>query len=758
MTVATARLAERRSGLLAPVAGAEVTLALLTVAAIVGLGRLFSEGSFLPPVLAAGLAAHVLSALLRRREASPLATGAVLGAGWILAVTWAVVPGTTILGLPTAETFDVLRQNLAAAWTVFGEDLAPVPPLPGFVAASATAAFGLAMLADVAAFRLSARFESVVPSLTMFAFAATLGAPRHRVLATALYGAALLAHLAVHHTALRERGVHWLSGSPAPVRHSIVRRAAGIGAAVLGVAVLAGPHLPGVDADAVVPWRDLTNDGPDNRVTVSPLVDIRGRLVSQSNLEVFTVEASQRAYWRLTSLDTFDGRIWSAVASYRDASGALPVPRLPLRDEQRVVQRFKVSGLATVWLPAAYQPAAVSSPGHELRYDRDSGSLISERETAIGLEYEVESLLPSFDAAALSGVRSASEVDARYRSLPNDFSPRAAALARDITAGARTPYDAALQLQQFFHEQFTYSLNVPSGHSNDDIEAFLFGERVGYCEQFAGSYAALARSIGLPARVAVGFTPGEAGDDGLLHVRGEHAHAWPEVWIDGAGWVAFEPTPGRGAPGAEGYTGLPEQQAATGDSATATTLPPAGPSNPVPTTAPTDTTGGVSAGQPDAPTPEVRIKGDGGAGWWSWLWMLLLVTVLVGLAALGSALRNRRVHQRRRSSATLPSERIAVAWEEAVEALQKVESGPWPGETPDELAQRLDGHGGPLDVLAGVASVAAYGPGEPDEHAVTAARSASTRLVDEVRRSVPARTRVRWAVDPRGATGEARGD
>src|SRR5829696_64989 len=71
----------------------------------------------------------------------------------------------------------------------------------------------------------------------------------------------------------------------------------------------------------------------------------------------------------------------------------------------------------------------------------------------------------------------------------------------------------------------------------------------------------MARSIGLPARVAVGFTPGDvdAADPTLYHVKGKHAHAWPEVYLSGYGWVLFEPTPSRGAPNA-GYTGVSEEQ------------------------------------------------------------------------------------------------------------------------------------------------------------------------------------------------------
>jgi transglutaminase-like putative cysteine protease len=70
----------------------------------------------------------------------------------------------------------------------------------------------------------------------------------------------------------------------------------------------------------------------------------------------------------------------------------------------------------------------------------------------------------------------------------------------------------------------------------------------------------------------VGFTPGESDGNGTFVVHGFNGHAWPEVYLDGFGWVAFEPTPGRGMPGAESYTGIAEQQADVGNQGSATTL------------------------------------------------------------------------------------------------------------------------------------------------------------------------------------------
>ena len=98
----------------------------------------------------------------------------------------------------------------------------------------------------------------------------------------------------------------------------------------------------------------------------------------------------------------------------------------------------------------------------------------------------------------------------RYTDLPSDFPQQAADEAEAITAEATTPYDKALALQTYLRsDRFTYDKTVAPGHSSQALLTFLFETRRGYCEQFASTFAALARSVGLPSRVAVGFTPGE---------------------------------------------------------------------------------------------------------------------------------------------------------------------------------------------------------------------------------------------------------
>ena len=191
---------------------------------------------------------------------------------------------------------------------------------------------------------------------------------------------------------------------------------------------------------------------------------------------------------------------------------------------------------------------------------------------------------------------------APYMELPQDFSPRARNLADEVvtTAQADDPYSQALALQNYFRDQgvfendgtdWEYALDPETtGHDNDAIEAFLESNE-GYCEMYAGTYAAMARSIGLPARVAVGFTWGDvdANDPNLYHVKGKHAHAWPEVWLgEEIGWIAFEPTPGRGAPEMAGYADVePAQIGETAEGvATSSTTTTTAPSSSSTTTTP----------------------------------------------------------------------------------------------------------------------------------------------------------------------------
>nr|MDP9020052.1 transglutaminaseTgpA domain-containing protein [Actinomycetota bacterium] len=560
---------------------AEVSLATLTVASVVGLIRLFDDASFLVAVLPFVITGHVVAASCRRASLPGWFTAAIAAGGLVVGVSVLLLPDTTTYGIPTGESLGEAARQLSAALAALRQVVAPAPVEPGFVLAVAGGGWLIAFLADSIAFRIGAAIEAAALPATVFFFGAALGAPDHRLSTTALFLAALLAYWLAWRVAGQWRAANRMGSDAGAESRWLLRQGGALAAAAVLLAVLIGPALPGAEATAVVPWRAADREEGSSRVTISPLVDIRARLLDQSDREVFTVAASARSYWRLTSLEIFDGRIWSSKGRYRKVEGRLATAVPDERaDTVTAVQDFEIGDLASIWLPAAYAPVALA--GVDARYDDDSGSLLTEEETASGLRYRVESELRDLEAAALAAVPAEAppEVAEAYTALPPEFSTAVRQEAMRVVDGAATPYDQALRLQNHFRDgAFAYDLSVPPGHGGDDLERFLFETRRGYCEQFAGAYAAMARSVGLPARVAVGFTPGEPGEDGRLHVRDLNAHSWPEVFLSGYGWVAFEPTPGRGIPGAERYTGVPEQQAVPEDRTTATTAPATSPTS-----------------------------------------------------------------------------------------------------------------------------------------------------------------------------------
>jgi transglutaminase-like putative cysteine protease len=722
----------------------DLALAGVTAAAVIGLGRLFTDGSFAGPVLLAAAGAHGLGWAGRRWRLGLGGAALLSVAGLVLYVAWVVEPSTTAFGLPDAATWHAAVADLHAGWVHFGQAIAPVKPEPGYVLAAALATWCAGFVADWAAFRVGGAFESLVPAFTVFVFASALGANRSRGAYTGLFIVAVLAFLLAHGAARRAGSVAWFASRSRGGARAIVQHGLPVAAATLVAAVVVGPLLPGARDPALLDWRNRDNNR-GSRLTVSPLVDIRSRLVQQTDTEVFTVKSPVRAYWRLTSLDNFDGQTWGSKGSYRKASGTLRLDQPTRADVRAGVQQFAIEALDTIWLPAAYRPDRYGGPPG-VSFDPDSASLLTDASTPAGLVYQVRSKLPALTAAELSGAGTAvpAGLYRHYTELPAGMPAEVTAVAHQVTDGLATPYAKALALQNWFRDNFTYSLNVPPGHNEDAMLHFLAVQR-GYCEQFAGTYAAMARAIGLPARVAVGFTPGEL-RDGLYHVTGRQAHAWPEVFVTGYGWVAFEPTPGRGAPGAQAYTGVPEEQ----DTSAGPVVTPATEPGPATTVA-----GGVTPTSRKAPSdiftgPALRTVNRPSP----WPGRLLVAGLVVAglavawLVAVPTTLLARR--RRRRSRATTPGQRTLVAWAEASEVLAMAGLARRPAETNQEYARRAgNGHTAELTALAHRATAAAFGPGEVDEAVADQAEEAGAAVVTAVRESTGLWRRARWWLDPR---------
>ncbi len=738
----------------------ELAFAAISLATVIGFRRVFLGSEWFLPLVLHAVAAHVTVTLSRRRRLPAVLAIGLSALVALVFISWIHAGQATTFGVPTFATIDALTTSVTDAFSLFSDVKAPTEPLEGFLVATAVAIWASAIIGDWAAFRADATVEAVLPAAALFGVAAVLGADVDRIAVTGIWIGAVLAFVVVRRADRLGRSSTWVGERRSRGPRTLVVLGGALAVAATVVAAVIGPRLPGAEAEAVVSLTDLGDDGPGTRVTVSPLVDIRSRLVQQANVEVFTVRSEVRAYWRLTSLDEFDGTIWKSNGSYGKSSGDLDDGVPVASDRITFDQRFEVSALSQIWLPAAYEPQAVDVE-QAVRYDEVSGTLIVDTEvpTSDGTSYGVRSALPQHRPEALAGATPAvpADIAERYLGLPDDFSPAVAQLTQQITAGSANAYEASRRLQDWFRENFTYDLEVALDHSIGDVESFLFEARAGYCEQFAGSFAAMARSLGIPARVAVGFTPGVADPDDptLFRVRGEHAHAWPEVYLGEYGWVAFEPTPGRGAPFAEQYTGVPEQQVTSGgDPSTATTTP-----------APPST----EAPSPDASIPDLDVPdfgeqdpdfGTGGSrasepspwpGRIAVVAAALVATVALYLALVLAVGAYQRAARRRR--ATTPSSQVALAWDESLAAVRRVgvpvRRSATQSQAAAQIAGRIPTAATPIRTLAAAVERAAFAPAPPDEDAGTQALVLADEIGDAARHSIDARERFRTRFDPR---------
>ncbi len=685
---------------------ATLALAAYSFVAALGFARVFADWQFVADVGVVVVVGHGLSLLLRRLHVPGLAAVLLTAAGLVWAIAWVSYPDTFAAIFPTRQTWNIAWADLGLVRDQFQEAVAPVEYVGGW-SLLATIGTGFAVLtADTFAFHARARGEALVPGAVLFVFVAALGADRHRIgLTLALIAAGVVA-AALLRTRFAQPPRTSLGRSPHPLAVTIPA-AVIAAAAIVGGAWIIGPRLPGVGAEPLV---DTHNDSGGVTEVLSPLVDIRSRLVNRRDTELFVVTSSAPAYWRVSGLPQFDGNTWGLPErSVEGVDGELSRPAPGSTPNE---QQIDIAALRGLLVPSAAEPVQASGDG--LRWNAETSTLVRvDRELEAGDRFEIVSAMPSFSPDALRAATSASPPDPIYLELPDGFPASVGATAQEVTAGAPTTYDRMLALQDWFRANFQYSLDVPQGHSTSAIEAFL-RQRIGYCEQFAGTFAAMARTMQVPARVAVGYTPGLAQPDGTRSVLGKNAHAWPEIWFDGLGWVPFEPTPGRGAPGAEGFTGVAAAQdetapgPGTGDGTgelPPLTLPPDFiPGDPLldPSLLP-------APSAPTGPVYSTRV-GDRPVNWLAFALAALLIALV--LAAPAIVRRWRRAHP----SADVPRQ-IAALWRRALGAVEATGYRVDPTLTPLEQARavspRLPVAARPLRSLAEVATAATYAT--PDE-------------------------------------------
>lgn len=539
-------------------------------------------------------------------------------------------------------------------------------------------------------------------------------------------------------------------GEPAgPGRHRGAAPAAlAVTAGAMVVALLIGMTMTAVGTGRLTKSASRTGH-PLSGIGLNPFTSLRGQLSTEDAVALLRVRGlGPRAYLRVLTLSRFtnpvgwqQGPLDEGIPADDEETTRLPLPSgvtPPIAGPTLQVQIEPINYVDT-WLPSFGYPLAIAGIGPDWNYDPDAITIFSEHRQRAE-PYTELGVLPQPDprrlrAAGPAGSAPFRAADPKYLET-GGVDPRVAQLARTITAGTANAFDATVALNQWFIQPrngFSYDLQTAPGNSGDALVDFLFTGHQGYCEQFASAMAIMLRTLHIPARVAIGFTPGAVTGSTRL-ITTEDAHAWVEAWFPGAGWLLFDPTPL-----ADGRTVRPPYVAAGAD-----------PSGPAP--APLVTGNATPPVSPPAAmaAPPVRQPSTGDLDWGAGIRIalsvlgLLALAALVGLTPFGvrESRRRRRLHL---VSAGGP-QGISAAWEEVL--AESADRGVVPpvGETVRASADRLTrehaldepGHAG-LRILVGAVERSWYAGVRLPGPAAISTRHADRELcvaVDAVRASL----------------------
>jgi transglutaminase-like putative cysteine protease len=492
-------------------------------------------------VLALVTGSVMLTRMLSRSRALPTAVGAVVG---FLACIPAFARGENgeVLWLPTPGSVGALAQSVRDAIDYAATTVAPAPMTLELLSVFTMGLIALFLVAEHLAVSWRAAASSGLLLMMPWMPAVVL---QHRVSTTMLIVAI----------------GSWVLTLGLTKRLTVTDRVAVPGPALLAtvasmlLVILIAPTALGGNGWGMIP-RIATPNEFDTATRLNLALDLRNSLTSgaDSPVMLYVTTGDRPEVLRLYALTDFDGAAWDREdpePTDRAASGGVLWPTAVdgWNDRDRDRLNIQVLNLAETNLPVPAVPRTVDV---DSRWSYVSGldEIVTEGNGTQNLTYSVVADLSYFDAAVLSGMANLPSLDPDagvgeefIAIAPAVDLERIRSLAQEITADSQSRYDQALAIQTYLRDpdQFTYDTSVqPEGA--DTVSTFL-DEGSGYCVQFATAMVTMMRSLDVPARLAVGFLPGNRESDGAYVVYGGDAHAWPEVWFPEVGWVRFEPTP-----------------------------------------------------------------------------------------------------------------------------------------------------------------------------------------------------------------------
>lgn len=551
-------------------------LVVLLVVGLGALGPLLRGSAWWFATAFIGAVVLCSSAAFRQLRVSPtyvpLASFGVL----LAALTLLFGAGSGLLWLiPTGETLGIFEDLIRNGVISIEQQSTPAEAIEGIVFLLAVGAGLIALTMDTLAVTLRWPALAGLPVLIPVAVPGLIVEGGADPMALVLTGAAYLVLLRVDVRLRRaaeanspDRGrdaprviTSLQRGGPGPLWGSLA--VGGIGIVSALVLSAATPEFtPG----------GLVGSGSSSRLFaagVSPMIDLGQdlRRPQAGPALHYETSATELPYLKLLTLDQFVGTTWTAMVNRSDTEdsrfndnmddlGAPP----GLSDKVKTSTTrtdIVIDGVETTWLPIPTPATSVAGLDGTWYADPGARAITSSDSTTNGQTYTVSALQvePTAEQLRDSSLDYPVTVESAL-DMPVPTPEIIRTTAETVAADAKSPYDSAVAIQKYLRSSdFSYDTESPvregfDGGGADVIATFLEVKR-GYCTHFASAMAIMARSIGIPARLALGYLPGEkadtTGDDRRYNVDSHDLHVWPELYFVGIGWVPFEPTPGRGS-------------------------------------------------------------------------------------------------------------------------------------------------------------------------------------------------------------------
>jgi Transglutaminase-like superfamily len=718
---------------------------------------LFVQWMYILPVAGFCLLSLVVSSLGRALRWAWWLTVTVFLIAGTLYIGEAVYPGKAMSGLPTPGMLGAVWRGVTSSWVALVGG-----PVPADAIGDATvlpmllAALAVLIGAELVQ-RTTWRVPPIIPGLLTYGIGlAFAGAERQPSLAEAAATAGLTLTLLYRRcnptkTAVIDRPER---ARPAAFRRAIASvRTLGFLAAFLLIGTALGWTIPVLVRTRPFGLRDHYIKPIEIRDSVTPLASLGSRSETPTKTTVlFTVKFSDiphdttidRVPFAL--LEDYNGAAWGTRATFDNAARRLPTALTieATSNAPRVRQEYVLKSWWSSFLPALEHPTALPIGNRSLAVDGPSGMLTTRSTLKGELSYTVDSAVRPGGRPNLTG-REVSKADgtlASWGDFPkDDVLPELARFLSEGVASKPTPIEQLQALEtKLKAESFNISSKATPGHSIGRLQQLVYDDpeahapaafHFGTSEQYAAAFALGARLLTLPSRVVVGYAinPTAAASGDAVEVTADKVMAWPEVLVNGLGWVSFDPTPTT-----EKQPGDPVIQ-------------------PTPTIVP-----GVDGPPGQIPCPPLCSpeppKTRSAGSTFSWWWLLALPGIAV--VALFTSIGARTFLRRKRKSIGDPAQRIIGAWRESADLITGCGLAPrvhslTPGDVATAIANRSPQVAEHLEQLAPLIDVALYSPTRPSPEDAAASWAIEKQVRKNIRQIAPAAVRLRSAIDPRPA-------